>query len=434
MMGHPAADRARLAAGLVAFMVSAPAGAATLIHAGTLIDGVSSRPVEDRTLVIEDGRIAAVEEGFRAPAPGDELIDLSGHTVLPGLMDMHTHLQHERHEESYLERYQLNEAGYALNAAVFAKRTLEAGFTTVRDLGDYYNVTIALRDVINRGDLPGPRIFTAGKSIATTGGHADPTNGFARPLRPAGTPVNGVVNGPAEAAQAVRQRYQDGADLIKITATGGVLSLAKNGLNPQFQEDEVSAIVRTARDYGFMVAAHAHGAEGIKRAVRAGVTSIEHGTFMDEEAIRLMKERGTWYVPTILAGRFVAEKAEIDGYWPDVVRPKAATIGPRIQDTFARAYKAGVNIVFGTDTGVSPHGENAREFSLMVEAGMPPMEAIQSATSVAATFLGIEEETGRLVPGLAADVVAVAGDPIADISVLESVDFVMKQGVVYRRP
>ena len=421
---------------VLACVIAAPVGAqaATLIHAGRLIDGIGDGATRSRTLVVEDGRITGVEEGFRQPGPGDEVIDLSGHTVLPGLMDMHTHLYHERSEGSYLEPYQQSAAEYALKAAVFARRTLEAGFTTVRDLGDSYNVTVALREVINRGDLPGPRIFTAGKSIATTGGHADPTNGFAEPLRPPGTPVNGVINGPAEAAQAVRQRYQDGADLIKITATGGVLSLAKNGLNPQFHEDEVEAIVRTAKDYGFMVAAHAHGTEGIKRAVRAGVTSIEHGTYMDEEAIRLMKERGTWYVPTILAGKFVAEKAEIDGYWPPVVRPKAAAIGPHIQDTFARAYKAGVKIVFGTDSGVSPHGQNAREFGYMVEAGMPPMEAIKSATSVAAAFLGIEDTTGALRAGLAADIVAVEGDPLEDITVLESVRFVMKDGVVYRRP
>jgi len=243
-----------------------------------------------------------------------------------------------------------------------------------------------------------------------------------------------VVNGPAEAMEAVRQRYQDGADLIKITATGGVLSLAKSGLNPQFQDAELEAIVATAKDYGFMVAAHAHGAEGMKRAIRAGVTSIEHGTYMDEEVIRLMKEHGTWYVPTILAGRFVAEKAQIDGYFPDVVRPKAATIGPLIQETFARAYKSGVNIVFGTDCGVAPHGSNAREFELMVEAGMPPMEAIKSATSVAAGFLGIDDRVGTLKPGMLADVVAVPGDPLADVTVLQSVDFVMKEGEVYRRP
>ncbi|MEJ2515412.1 MAG: amidohydrolase family protein [Gammaproteobacteria bacterium] len=419
-----------VAAGLVADA----AAAATLIHAGRVIDGVSGRAVEARTLVVEGDRITDIRRGFAAAGPDDEVIDLSGHTVLPGLMDMHTHLRHERSADTYLERYQLSEAEYALNAAVYARRTLEAGFTTVRDVGDRYNVTIALRDAINAGKLPGPRIFTSGKSIATTGGHADPTNGFAPALRPPGGPEAGVVNGPAEAMEAVRQRYQDGADLIKITATGGVLSLAKSGLNPQFQDAELEAIVATAKDYGFMVAAHAHGAEGMKRAIRAGVTSIEHGTYMDEEVIRLMKEHGTWYVPTILAGRFVAEKAQIDGYFPDVVRPKAATIGPLIQETFARAYKSGVNIVFGTDCGVAPHGSNAREFELMVEAGMPPMEAIKSATSVAAGFLGIDDRVGTLKPGMLADVVAVPGDPLADVTVLQSVDFVMKEGEVYRRP
>ncbi len=422
------------AALLVAGLAADPAAAATLIHAGRLIDGVSDRAAEQRTLVIEGERITDIKRGFVAPGPEDEVIDLTGHTVLPGLMDMHTHLRHERSPETYLERYQLSEAEYALNAAVYARRTLEAGFTTVRDVGDRFNVTIALRDAVNAGKLPGPRIFTSGQAIATTGGHADQTNGFARVLRPPSGPETGVVNGPAEAMEAVRQRYQDGADLIKITATGGVLSLAKSGLNPQFHDAELEAIVATAKDYGFMVAAHAHGAEGMKRAIRAGVTSIEHGTYMDEEVIRLMKEHGTWYVPTILAGRFVAEKAQIDGYFPDVVRPKAAEIGPLIQDTFARAYRAGVNIVFGTDCGVAPHGSNAREFGLMVEAGMPPMEAIRSATSVAAEFLGIDDRVGTLKAGMLADVVAVPGDPVANVALLQSVDFVMKEGRVYRRP
>ncbi len=309
-----------------------------------------------------------------------------------------------------------------------------AGFTTVRNPGDDGKATVALRKAIEQGLVPGPRIFTAGKSLATTGGHADPTNGLNSRLRGDPGPADGVVNGPADAAKAVRQRYKEGADFIKITATGGVLSVAKSGQNPQFTEAELEAIVATAADYGFHVAAHAHGTEGMKRAIRAGVRSIEHGTFMDDEAMELMKQHGTYWVPTILAGVTVAERAAIDGYFPDLVRPKAAAIGPVIQETFARAYRAGVKIAFGTDSGVSPHGDNAREFALMVEGGMPPMEAIRSATRVGAELLGIEDEVGTLEAGKLADLVAVAGDPLADVSALESVAFVMKEGVVYKRP
>lgn len=245
-------------------------------------------------------------------------------------------------------------------------------------------------------------------------------------------PQEGVINGVDQAREAVRQRYKNGAGLIKITATGGVLSVAKSGQNPQFTDEELRAIVESAADYDMHVAAHAHGAEGMKRAIRAGVRSIEHGTFMDEEAMELMKQHGTFYVPTILAGKTVAEKAEEEGFFPELVRPKAAAIGPKIDETFARAYRAGVKIAFGTDSGVSHHGDNAREFQYMVEGGMSPMQAIQSATVVAAQLLGLEDRLGTLEKGKIADIIAVDGDPLADITALQKVSFVMKEGVVYK--
>ncbi len=351
---------------------------------------------------------------------------------MPGLMDMHVHLTGQLNPKNYLERVQLETAHFAIQSVEYARRTLMAGFTTVRNPGDDGTITVALRDQIAKGLVPGPRIFTAGKSLATTGGHADPTNGLRSDLVHDAGPEDGVVNGPEEAAKAVRHRYKEGADFIKITATGGVLSVAKSGQNPQFTEEELRAIVKTANDYGFHVAAHAHGAEGMKRAIRAGIKSIEHGTLMDEEVMDLMKEHGTYYVPTILAGVFVAEKAEIDDYFPEVVRPKAAEIGPQIHKTFGKAYKAGVKIAFGTDCGVSPHGENAKEFALMVSAGMPAMEAIRSATMASAELLGIEDKLGSVEAGKIADLVAVHGNPLEDISSLESVSFVMKEGVVYK--
>ena len=422
---------AALAAAVVLLSAGA-ADAATLIHAGRLIDGRADQAAGPSTIVVEGERIVAVEAGHRAPGPEDRVIDLSGATVLPGLMDMHTHVSSENSRTSYLNRFTMDAPEVTLQSTVYARRTLEAGFTTIRDLGDSYNVSIALRDAIADGKVVGPRIFTSGKSIATTGGHADPTNGWAEHIAGDPGPKDGVINGVADARKAVRQRYKDGADLIKVTATGGVMSLAKNGLNPQFKDDELEAIVATARDYGFHVAAHAHGAEGMKRAVEAGVYSIEHGTYMDDEVIRLMKKHGTWYVPTIHAGKFVAERAEERGYLPEMVRLKAAAIGPQIQDTFAKAYRAGVKIVFGTDCGVGPHGTNAREFGFMVEAGMPPMEAIQSATSVAAKFLGIEDRLGTIEAGKLADIIAVEGDPLTDIGAMSEVRFVMKEGMVYR--
>jgi imidazolonepropionase-like amidohydrolase len=415
--------------------IGGAAEAATLIHAGRVIDGIANQAASGRTVVVDGGRIVAIESGYRAPSAGDRVIDLKNSTLMPGLMDMHVHITSEYSRSSELERFKRDGPDVALDGAMFAERTLQAGFTTVRDLGDGFRASIALRNAINAGKVVGPRIFAAGKSIATTGGHADPTNGWADHLGGADVgPLDGVVNGEEQAAQAVRQRYKEGSDLIKITATGGVLSVAKNGLNPQFTEEEIRSVVRTARDYGFKVAAHAHGAEGMKRAVRAGVDTIEHGTFMDDETIQLMKERGTYYVPTITAGAWVFDRSKEEGFFPVVVRPKAAMIGPQIQGTFAKAYKAGVKILFGTDTGVSAHGQNAREFVLMVEAGMPAMEAIKSATVVSAKYLEIDDRLGSVEVGKVADLVAVPGDPLKDISVMQRVHFVMKEGVVHRSP
>lgn len=406
----------------------------TLIHAGKVFTGTSNSLQENVTIVVEDNKIKAVKKGFAEAQEGDTVIDLKTSTVMPGLMDMHVHLSSQHGgPQTYLERFSLNEADYALRAANYAKITLDSGFTTVRNLGDGYNETVALRNAISKGYATGPRIYTVAKSIATTGGHADPSNGLSHLLRPDVGPKQGVVNGEAEAREAVRTRYQDGADLIKITATGGVLSVAKSGQNPQFMTDELEAIVETAKDYGMTVAVHAHGKEGMKRAIEAGVDSIEHGTYMDDEIRKLMKKHGTYYVPTILAGKFVADKAKIDGFFPELVRPKAASIGPLIQNTFEQAHKAGVKIAFGTDSGVSAHGDNAQEFSLMVEAGMKPADALLSATVNSANLLGISDILGTLEEGKLADIVAVQGNPLDDISLMESVSFVMKDGVVYKQ-
>ena len=406
----------------------------TVIHAGSVFTGTSDTFKHQVTIVVNGNKIETIEEGFTPPSQGDTLIDLKHATVLPGLMDMHVHLSSQHGgPQTYLERFSLNEADYALRAANYAKITLDAGFTTVRNLGDSYHETVALRNAINKGYAVGPRIYTVGKSIATTGGHADPSNGMSHMIRPDVGPKQGVVNGEVEARAAVRSRYQDGADLIKITATGGVLSVAKSGQNPQFMTDELGAIVDTAKDYGMTVAVHAHGKEGMKRAVIAGVDSIEHGTYMDDEIRNLMKKHGNYYVPTILAGKFVADKAKIDGYFPALVQPKAAAIGPLIQSTFAKAHKSGVKIAFGTDSGVSAHGDNAQEFALMVEAGMSPADAILSATVNSADLLGVSETLGSLEPGKLADMIAVKGNPLENIRLLESVAFVMKDGKIYKQ-
>lgn len=409
------------------------AHAATYIHAGTLIDGVSAKAKTEKTIIVENNKITAIKSGYITPNVGDRLVDAKDKTVMPGLMDMHTHLSMEFSKSSYSDGFRLNAADHAYKSVGFAKKTLDAGFTTVRDLGDQYNVTVSLRKAINQGLVEGPRIYTAAKSIATTGGHADPTNGHAAKFNLDPGPKQGVINGPEDAYKAVRQRYKDGADLIKITATGGVLSVAKNGQNPQFTESEVAAIVDAAKDYGFTVAVHAHGKEGMERAIKAGVSSIEHGTYMSKNTMKLMKKHGTYYVPTISAGKFVAEKAAVDGYYPAIVQPKAAAIGPKIQDTFTRAHNAGVNIAFGTDAGVFPHGDNWKEFVYMTEAGMSAMDAIKSATMGAASLLNIDQELGSIESGKLADIIAVDGNPLKDIEVMNKVSFVMKNGEVFKQ-
>ncbi|GAA0531819.1 metal-dependent hydrolase family protein [Chitinophaga japonensis] len=402
-----------------------------ILHCGSLIDGISDAPRKNVSVIITGNRISDVKDGFVNGAAQDKVIDLRRQTVTPGWMDMHVHLESETNKNAYTEKFTLNPADYAFQSAVFAERTLMAGFTTVRDLGGS-GVNISLRNAINKGLVKGPRVFTAGKSIATTGGHADPTNGYRRELMGDPGPEAGVVNGPDDCRKAVRQAYKYGSDLIKITATGGVLSVAKDGSSPQFTEEELKAIVETARDYNMRVAAHAHGAEGIKRAIRAGVHSIEHGTLMDDEAMALAKQYGTWYVPTIIAGRSTADSAKIPGYYPALVQPKALTIGPKLQGTFARAYKAGVKIAFGTDAGVFMHGRNWLEFSYMVEGGMPAMETIKAATIHAADLLGMKDQLGSITPGKLADIVAVDGDPLQDIQSMGKVCFVMKDGLIFK--
>lgn len=403
----------------------------TILHCGKLIDVTKGQVLTEYSIIVEGNTITDVMAGFTKPSGADKVIDLKNKTVLPGLIDCHVHLEHETSPTRYMETFTYNPADYAFQSVVYAERTLMTGFTTVRDLGGT-GVNISLRNAINKKLIKGPRIFTAGKSIATTGGHADPTNGFRNDLMGDPGPAAGVANGPDECRKAVRQRYKDGADLIKITASGGVLSVAKSGENPQFTEEEIKAIVETAHDYGYKVAAHCHGAEAMKRAVRAGVNSIEHGTMMDDEVMQLMKQHGTYFVPTITAGKAVGDSAKKPGYYPALVTPKALAIGPKIQGTFAKAYKAGVKIAFGTDAGVYAHGKNWLEFVYMTEVGMPPMEAIQSATVAAADLIGVSDKIGSIEKGKLADIIAVDGDPIKDIQAMGKMSFVMKDGVVYK--
>jgi len=383
------------------------------------------------TIVVEKNMIVAVENGFSVTGTNDNVIDLKTKTVTPGWIDCHVHLSHETNPNAYLERFQLNDVDYAYRSVVFARKTLLAGFTTVRDAGG--DIVISLKKAINQGLIEGPRIVAAGTPIGSTGSHSDPTNGYRSDLMGDPGPRIGIANGVEECMKAVRQRYKEGSDVIKIMATGGVLDVSSNGSGAQYTEEEMRAIVQTARDYGLKVMAHAHGAEGIKRALRAGVTSIEHGTLMDDECIDLFKKLGAWYVPTIIAGKSVADSAKIPNYFPAVVAKKAVEIGPRLQATFAKAYKAGVKIAFGTDAGVYKHGNNWLEFGYMIEAGMKPMDAMKAATMNAAELLGMKDQVGSIEVGKLADIVAVDGDPLKDAKVFGKVVFVMKNGIIYKR-
>jgi imidazolonepropionase-like amidohydrolase len=406
----------------------------TAVRAGTLIDGTGAAPVRNAVILIRGERITALGPNLAIPA-GATVIDLSGFTVLPGFIDAHVHLAFRTIGDGDWQHAGLTDipGQLALLGAAHAQETLEAGFTTVRVVGTAYFNDIALRNAINAGWVPGPRILGAGISFGITGGHCDDEDGF----RPDATGhesgiADGVANGVDGVRAAVRYVVKYGADVIKICATGGVLSATDSAGAQQYSEEEMRAVVETAHLLSRRVAAHAHGTEGIKAAVRAGVTSIEHGSILDSEAVALMVQHGTWLVPTLMAGDQVSQMAQA-GRLPPAIAAKALAIAPRMQASFRLALHAGVKIALGTDAGVFQHGKNAHEFILMVRYGMTPMQAIQAGTLSGATLLGRETEVGSLAPGKYADIVAVKGDPLQDISTLEHVDFVMKGGSVFKR-
>ena len=427
-----------IAALLLALQSPAPAasdtGAVTAIRAGAVIDGTGAAPVKNAVIIIRGERIIAVGANVAIPA-GATVIDLSALTVLPGFIDAHVHLASRTLGDGDWQHAGLTmlPAELALLGAAHAQQTLEAGFTTVRDVGSAHFGDIALRNAINAGWVPGPRIFAAGVLFGITGGHCDETDGLVPGLlgHEAGV-EEGVADGVDGVRAAVRTMVKYGADVIKICATGGVLSLTDSVGAQQYSEEEMRAIVETAHGLSRRVAAHAHGTEGIKAAVRAGVTSIEHGTILDSEAVALMVQHGTWLVPTLMAGDQAMHLVEA-GRLPPPIAAKARAIVPRVQSSFRLALRAGVKIALGTDAGVYQHGRNAHEFTLMVRYGMTPMQSIEAGTLSAATLLGRETEVGSLTTGKFADIVAVKGDPLQDITTLEHVDFVMKGGAVFKR-
>lgn len=405
--------------------------AITVLHCPKLLDSPAGKMLGQTSVVIAGDKIQSVLPGFQN-IPNAKTIDLADQTCLPGLIDDHVHLDDQFSKTTYTERVHLNLSDHVLRSTLYARRTLLAGFTTVRNVGDGDYDTVALRNEINAGYVEGPRIFTAGPAISTTGGHADRTNGLSMDLQGDPGPMQSIIDGPQEARKAVRLHYKEGADLIKAMTSGGVMDLGTNGDGPQMTEDEIKAIVDTAHDYGMTVAVHAHGAEAIRRSVVAGVDSVEHGTFMDAEDIRLMKEHGTFYCPTVYTAVYVTEQAR-KGAYPPAVTAKALKVGPQIEHTVATAYKSGVKFAYGTDAGVYPHGQNWEDFIYLVKDGVPAMYTLQMATINAAQLLRHDDEFGSVAVGKDADVVAVPGNPLTDINVMSRVSFVMKDGVIYKQ-
>lgn len=433
----------RLAAAFGACVMFAVAHAAdyAVVHAARLLAVPGGSVTREQSVIIKDGKVDHIVAGYVDAAgaganPDDKvaIYNLEDYFVLPGLIDGHVHITHENNPKARLERVEDSDPDVAIRAAGFARKTLMAGFTTVRDLGAFGgDAVFALRDGINRGDVVGPRIFAAGSIISVTGGHADGTQGYRDDIAEL-LHSSGVCDGVADCRRAVREQVRRGADQIKLTATAGVLSNTAAGLEQQFFDDELKAIIDTAHLMGRKATAHAHGVNGINAALRAGVDSIEHGTYLDKESIRLFKKTGAYLVPTLLAGETVAEWAkDPNSFLLPPQRAKAAEVGPKMLDMARRAHEGGVKIAFGTDSGVSKHGENAREFALLVKAGLTPMEAIYAATVAGADNLGKSELLGSLKPGKYGDLIAVKGDPLADVTELEHVDFVMKEGVVYKQ-
>jgi len=413
------------------FVTSSVFAQKTYIQCGKLIDGLSGKVQAEMTIVVDGKMITDIQKGYTSGTSGDKVIDLKNKTVMPGLIDCHVHLEEEHSKTGMLDGFTMTDADVAYHAQVYAKRTLMAGFTTVRDLGGS-GVNISLSKAVRQGLVDGPRIITAGRAISASGGHMDGSVGFRDDVfNHKMGPDDGVADGRDELIKAVRLQIKRGSAVIKIASTGGVLDLSENSSGAEFSIDEIKAVVETAKDYGLRVACHAHGAEGIKRAILARVTSIEHGTFMNDEDRELAKKYGTYLVPTIIAGKSVSDSAKVPGYFPPVIARKAVEVGTQIQDNFGKSYKAGVKIAFGTDAGVYPHGKNYMEFQYMVEAGMPPMEAIKAATVNAADLLGITDQTGSIVKGKFADIVAVDGDPLVDIKTMKNMAFVMKEGKIY---
>ncbi|MFC7331794.1 metal-dependent hydrolase family protein [Rhodocista pekingensis] len=411
-------------------------GPVTLIHAGTLLAVPGEKPVTQQTIVVRDGKVAEIRAGFAQPAdiqtPDAQVVDLRDAFVLPGLIDSHVHIIFELGPDSQLRSVTDDPERSILDGTVFAERTLMAGFTTVRDVGSSARTGVALRDAIAAGKVRGPTLLVAGQGLAVTAGHGD-INGFNEKVTEAlsDSRIN-VCDGSDTCRQAVREQVRRGADLIKLSATGGVLSQIAAGTGQQMFDDELRSIVETAHLMGRKVAAHAHAADGINAALRAGVDSVEHGSYLDDESIRLFRQTGAYLVPTLLAGKTVVDMANRPGVMSPAVKRKALTVGPMMQRNFARAAKAEVKIAFGTDSGVSAHGINAQEFKLMVEAGLSPMDAIRAATVNAADLLGIADRAGSLEPGKDADIIAVSGSPLENVTALETVDFVMRRGAVHK--